>query len=97
MRRFNGYFDDAIKLFNKSLDASLLPNWILAEPLIKKYLQHAKIEEAESIFDKLKSKMMKYEWSKDAKENEEKRDEILNEVCLTFINMMIEYGHPKYA
>lgn len=97
MRRFNGYFDSAIKLFNKALDSNLAPNWILAEPLVKKYLQHAKVEDAESIFDKLKSKMMKYEWSKDANENVEKRDEVLNEVCLTFINLLIEYKQPKYA
>ena len=62
LRRFNGYFDTAVKMFSKALDSGVQPKWILAEPLVKKYLQHGKIEEAESIFDRLKSKMMKYEW-----------------------------------
>ena len=62
LRRFNGYFDIAVKMFSKALDSGVQPKWILAEPLVKKYLQHGKIEEAESIFDRLKSKMMKYEW-----------------------------------
>ena len=97
MRRFNGYFDTAVKIFSKALDSGIQPSWILAEPLVKKYLNHSKIEEAEAIFDKLKSKMMKYEWDSDSTENILKRDEVLNEVCLTFINLLIDCGHSKPA